>query len=184
MIVGLPNRLWHRRALWPLDPSLTTAAAIGIDALGLNPRELELNYRFCLLLVQRFPNVIPLGSTAGSQVLSLRIDSIGSSSSGVSPSEARFALIDYVRIERPLALSSSSPSTGSHISYLQYSPPASPSRARCQPRAHRVHRRIQLHQYSRLSRRVRSLRLVNRCRRRLRLRFPLHCRRLILRLKL
>ena len=49
-IVGLWNRIRHHRVLWLLDPSITTAAITGIEASGLNPRELNINSCLCRLL--------------------------------------------------------------------------------------------------------------------------------------
>ena len=126
---GLRDRLRHRRVPWPLDPSLTVAPLTGVESLGLNPRELELNSRLCRFLAQRFRDVISLGSTVKSQLLSLRIDSVGLSSSGVLPSEDRSSLMDPLPLGRPLPLSTSSPSIGFHITYLPSSSPASPSRS-------------------------------------------------------
>ena len=68
-------------------------------------------------------------------MLSLRIDSVSSSSSGVSPSEARSALMDPILIEHPLPRSPSSPPTDSRIAYLPSSPPASPSRSEISSKA-------------------------------------------------
>ena len=93
IIAGLRNMLLRHHIPWPLDPSLATAAVAGVDTPGLNPRELNLNSRLCRILSQRFPDVISLGPEAVFQVLSFQIDSVGSSSSGISPSEARSALI-------------------------------------------------------------------------------------------
>ena len=89
VIVGLRNSLRHRCVSSPLNTSLSTASITGIDLPNLNSHALDLYSRLCCLLSQRFLDVIYLGSTAGTQVLSLRINSIGSSSSGISPSKAR-----------------------------------------------------------------------------------------------
>ena len=78
IIAGPRNILRRHHILWPLDPTLVTAAFAGMDAPGLNSRELDLNSRLCRLLSQRFPDVISLGPKAGSQDLSLRIDSVSS----------------------------------------------------------------------------------------------------------
>ena len=105
----LRYRLRHHRVSWPLDPSLTAAAITGVDTPSLNHRELDLNSRLCRLLAQQFPEVISLGSAAGSKLVSLWKDSVGSSSSGVSPSEDRSALMNPIPLERLLPLLSLSP---------------------------------------------------------------------------
>ena len=110
VIDGLRNRLKHHGVTWPLDPIFTAAAITGVKAPGLNPRELDLNSRLYRFFAQRLPDVISLGSAAGFQLPSLRISSVGSSSSGVSPSEGRSVLINPIPIERPLPLSPSSKS--------------------------------------------------------------------------
>ena len=109
-------------------------------------------------------------------MLSLRIDSVSSSSSGVSPSEARSALMDPILIEHPLPRSPSSPPTDSRIAYLPSSPPASPSRSEISSKATSSVPSAPVVRSSHPTRRVRFLRPANRCRRRLYLHFPLHCR--------
>ena len=84
---GLRNRLRHHLVSCPHIPSITTASITDIDAPGLNLRDLDFKSRLFRLLAQRFPEAISRRSTAGSQVLSPRIEQVGSSSTDILPSE-------------------------------------------------------------------------------------------------
>ena len=82
--------LRHHHIPWPFDPNLELAANAGIDAPELNLREFVLYVCLCRIFLQTSSNFILLGSAAGSQVMSLRIDSVGSSN-GISLGDTRSA---------------------------------------------------------------------------------------------
>ena len=125
VIVGLRNRLWYHRVPWSRKSSIPPAAIAVIGAPGLNPRELYLNSRLFYLFAQQFPDVISLVLPFRSAIFRRHLARIGGNYPSVIASDrigrfivewcfaqrSSFCNDGTVPIERPTAISSSSPST-------------------------------------------------------------------------
>ncbi|POM57793.1 Hypothetical protein PHPALM_37648 [Phytophthora palmivora] len=98
------KRVISRQGFVPMhDPHMAAAAGAGLDVPGMDPASLKLNARLCLLLAERFPEVmrIPDGEDRTSASDSAAVPTPGSGSAAALPPSSSSARTQVPLRHRP-----------------------------------------------------------------------------------